>query len=583
MDSHHLLLNTLIYLVATVAAVPLSRWLGLVGEVEQVLHFAEFGVVLLLFIIGLELNPRRLWSLRRPIFGFGGAQVVLCALALGAVALLFGANPTVALVAGLGLALSSTALVIQVLTERNLLSTPAGSAGFSILLFQDIAVIPLMALLPALGTVAVDGQHETAWMVAVKAGVVIALVVAGGRYLSRPLLRHVARTGLQEVFTACALALVVGAALLMETIGLSMALGAFLGGVLLADSEYRHALESTIEPFKGLLLGLFFVAVGMSLDFGQIAARPALVVGLVVSLVVVKAIVLFLLAWVFRIPLRERPFFALVLSQGGEFAFVLFSVAAQYRVLDPAAAGTLVAVVALSMVTTPLLLLAHDRVLAPRLRDGVTARPDDAIADEHNPVIIAGFGRFGQIVTRLLQAHDVAATIIDHDPDHVERVRRFGFKSYYGDAARIELLEAAGLARARVLVLAIDDRPALNRIAAEVRERYPGVTIVARAWDMPHVFELMDAGAHYAQRETFDDALATGVTTLRALGFGARVALRAAQAFRRHDEAALASLYAVHKDEGDLITETLRARAEIEELLRVDRSWKRSHGEEEWG
>ncbi|HXH03115.1 MAG TPA: glutathione-regulated potassium-efflux system protein KefC [Candidatus Competibacteraceae bacterium] len=602
MENHDLLLKSFVYLLATVLAVPLARrlglgavlgyllagvmigpWgLGLIGAVEEVLHFAEFGVVLLLFLIGLELNPARLWALRRPIFGMGGAQVLACALAIGGLVLALQAPWRSAVVAGMGLALSSTAIALRILQERNLLSTPAGNAGFSILLFQDIAVIPMMALLPVIGRGAGAGE-ESAWLDAAKAVAVIVGIVLGGHYLTRPLLRFVAATGLREVFTATALALVVGAALLMQAVGLSMALGAFLGGVLLADSEYRHALESDIEPFKGLLLGLFFVAVGMSVDFGQVARQPLLILALVLALVAVKSAILYGLTWPCRVSAGERGLFAVLLSQGGEFGFVLFNVAVGYRVIPQSTADLLVVVVALSMATTPLLLIVYDRLLAPRLAGRRAQPPMDLIEDDANPVILAGFGRYGQIVARLLQANGVGVTIIDHDPDHVERVRRFGIKSYYGDSGRLDLLEAAGIARAKVLILAIDDRAALNQTAAEVRKHFPHIRVLARAWDMPHAFELMDIGVDHIQRETFDSALQTGVAALRQLGMGAHVAHRAAQTFKQHDLEALHSLYEVHKDEGELITRTVRARQEIEETLRADRSWRREHGEEEWG
>ncbi|NUT17308.1 MAG: glutathione-regulated potassium-efflux system protein KefC, partial [Cupriavidus sp.] len=441
MNQHDFLIALLVFLVAAVVAVPLARRGGLgavlgyllagaaigpfalrlVTDVESILHFSEFGVVLMMFVIGLELEPRKLWALRRSIFGYGGAQLAACALVIGAAAALAGAPWQVALVAGLGLALSSTAIALATLTERNLFGTPAGAASFGILLFQDIAAIPMIALLPLLATQGAEGAGAGAagWLAAGKAVAVIGAVVAGGRYLVRPALRFIARTDMREMFTAFALLLVVGIALMMDAVGLSMALGTFLAGVLLADSEYRHALEADLEPFKGLLLGLFFMAVGMSIDFAVLARSPWLVLGLVAAFVVAKTSVLALLARYFGIARGQRLLFALLISQGGEFAFVVFGVAGGAGLLPRETEALLVLVVALSMVATPLLLLAYDRLVAPRIGAG-KARPDEVITPQHNPVLIAGFGRFGQIIGRLLYSQGVGVTVLDHDPDQIE-------------------------------------------------------------------------------------------------------------------------------------------------------------------
>jgi glutathione-regulated potassium-efflux system ancillary protein KefC len=565
MHDHSLLFNAILYLAAAVIAVPVFKrlglgavlgylvagvaigpWgLGLISDVELILQVSEFGVVLLLFLIGLELNPQRLWEMRRPILGLGGAQVAATTLVLTGAGLLFGLDWHAALAAGMGLALSSTAIALQVLTERNLLPTPGGNAGFSVLLFQDIAVIPMLAALPLLATAAAPAAGaDSGWVETLARLGVVAAIVIGGHYLLRPILRIIAATGLREIFTAFALLLVTGTAALMQAVDLSMALGAFLAGVLLADSEYRHALESDIEPFKGLLLGLFFIAVGMSINFGLLLARPLLVLGLVAGLVAVKALILLVLANLYPLPKPQRGFSALVLSQGGEFAFVLFAAATAAGALTPEVSGLLVGVVALSMMTTPILLGLHDRFIEPRLRlaDAGPDRPMDTIEGADHPVIVAGFGRFGQIVARLLNANGIETTVLDHDPEHIDSIRRFGFKVFYGDAARLDLLRAAGADHARLLVLAIDDRVQALKIVDLVQEHFPNLHILARAWDMRHLLELRDRGIPQVERETFEGALRLGEQALHRLGRSAWQAKQAANRFRAHDHALLDDL-----------------------------------------
>jgi glutathione-regulated potassium-efflux system ancillary protein KefC len=567
MHDHSLLFNAILYLAAAVIAVPVFKrlglgavlgylvagvvigpWgLGLISDVELILQVSEFGVVLLLFLIGLELNPQRLWEMRRPILGLGGAQVAATTLVLTGAGLLFGLDWHAALAAGMGLALSSTAIALQVLTERNLLPTPGGNAGFSVLLFQDIAVIPMLAALPLLATAAAPAAGaDSGWVETLARLAVVAAIVIGGHYLLRPILRIIAATGLREIFTAFALLLVTGTAALMQAADLSMALGAFLAGVLLADSEYRHALESDIEPFKGLLLGLFFIAVGMSINFGLLLARPLLVLGLVAGLVAVKALILLVLANLYPLPKPQRGFSALVLSQGGEFAFVLFAAATAAGALAPEVSGLLVGVVALSMMTTPILLGLHDRFIEPRLRlaDAGPDRPMDTIEGADHPVIVAGFGRFGQIVARLLNANGIETTVLDHDPEHIDSIRRFGFKVFYGDAARLDLLRAAGADHARLLVLAIDDRVQALKIVALVQEHFPNLNILARAWDVRHLLELRDKGVPQVERETFEGALRLGEQALHRLGRTAWQAKQAANRFRAHDHALLDDLLA---------------------------------------
>lgn len=586
-----LLLNAVIYLAAAVIAVPIAKRLGLgsvlgyliagivvgpwglklITDVDAILHFSEFGIVLLLFVIGLELNPRRLWQMRWPILGLGGGQVVGCTLALTALGLSLGWPWQMALAAGLGLSLSSTAIALQPLTERSLLGTPGGRSAFSILLFQDIAVIPMLALLPLLGgAVALEGDGEAGWVGALKAVAAVAIVIFGGRFLTRPVFRLIAATGLREIFTAVALLLVIGIALLMQLAGLSMALGTFLAGVLLAESEYRHELESDIEPFKGLLLGLFFTAVGMSVDFGLLFSEPGKVLGLVAALLAIKAAILLTVARIARLPGSQIALFAFLLAQGGEFAFVLFGSAASVGVMDPETVALLTVVVALSMATAPLLVVVNDRLIEPRF-SRVETRAHDVPEDEGNPVIVAGFGRFGQIVVRLLYANRIGVTVLDHDPEIIDTLRRFGFKVFYGDATRIDLLEAAGAAKARILVIAVDSQEASLALADLARQHFPHLKIIARARDLPHAVELMNRDIPVIERETFHSALRLGEETLKALGQPAYAARKKTLTFRQHNEELLKQIHAHWGEDMDKrITLQQQARARLQQNLEAD-------------
>lgn len=584
----NLLFNALIYLAAAVAAVPIAKRLGLgavlgyllagmaigpwglrlIDDVEDILHFSEFGVVLLLFLIGLELDPKRLWSLRRSIFGWGGTQVGAVTLALFSAAIGFGVDWKTALIAALGMSLSSTAIVMATLGERKLTATPAGSAGFAILLFQDIAAIPMIAIVPLLGVAAVQGSGA-GWLNAGKAVAVIATLIFGGRFLIRPLMRIIAKTELREIFTAFALLLVIATGLLMAWVGMSMALGAFLAGVLLADSEYRHALETDLEPFKGLLLGLFFIAVGMSVNFGVFLAHPWRILALVGAFLLIKICVLYVLSKPFKVARAQQFLFAVLLSQGGEFAFVVFGAAATAKVFTQETSSILVVVVALSMVTTPLLLIFYDRLVAPYFA-AARKRPDDKIDDNENPVIIAGFGRFGQIIGRLLHANKIGLTVLDHDPDQIDMLRKFGFKVFYGDATRIDLLRTAGVAKARLLVVAIDDVEGSLRLIAAVRHAYPLLPIAARARNISHYYDLMDLGVTVLERETFDSALQLGRQALQQLGFGAHRADQAALKFRAHNLQTVHDVYPHHKDQQQMVSLAKQARAELEEMFAHD-------------
>ncbi len=588
MDEHHLLLNAIIYLTATILVVPLAKrmglgsvlgylvagaligpWvLGLVDNVDDIRHFAEFGVVMLLFIIGLELNPRRLWSMRRPILGVGGAQVVLTTAVLGLIVMLFGLPFNATLVVAMGLSLSSTAIALQSLKERNLMSTHAGSSAFSVLLFQDIAVIPMLALLPLLGVAAGEAGHSW-WLGALSAAGMITAIIIGGHYLTRPIFRYIARTRLREVFTAFALLLVLGIATLMSLVEMSMALGAFLAGVLLAESEYRHELEVEIEPFKGLLMGLFFISVGMSINFGLLLAEPVMLLSLVLLLVVVKGAVLWGLSYFCNILDSQKSLFVFLLSQGGEFAFVLFSVAISRGILDSAIGDRLVVVVALSMVTTPLLLFLYERVIAPRYIYPDQPLQTDTINEGENPVIIAGFGRFGRTVGRLLHANGVPTTILDYDPDRIEAVRQFGYKVYYGDASRHDVLEAAGADVAKLLIVAVDDQGVALRVVEQAKKHYPHLVILARADDNAHAYELMSRDVRLFRREYYASALQLGEDALKQLGFGAYRAKQAANIFNDYDQELLQKLYITEASEVRRSL-SIQTREQLEKVLTAD-------------
>jgi glutathione-regulated potassium-efflux system ancillary protein KefC len=593
-----LLTNAIVYLGAAAVCVPLASHLKLgsvlgylaagcvigpfglrlAGDPTATLHFAEIGVVLMLFVIGLELDPKRLWTMRRAVFGGGALQLGACALALGVLALPLGLPWQGALVAGLALALSSTAVAMQTMEERNLGPTPLGRTAFAILLFQDIAAIPMVALVPMLAVAEAGQSSGSGWLGSVKAlGAIVAVVVIG-RYLTRPALRVVARTGLREVFTAFALLLVLGIAALMSSVGVSMALGAFLAGVLLASSEYRHALETDIEPFKGLLMGLFFIAVGMSIDFGLLAEKPLVVLGLVLGFQVVKLGALALVAKPLGISSKQRWLFAALLAQGGEFAFVVFGVARTARLLPGDWDALLTLAVALSMALTPVLLILHDRLIQrPEER-----REDDAIESEQAPVIIAGFGRFGQIVGRLLFASGIKATVLDHDPDQIELLRRFDFRVYYGDASRVDLLEAAGAAEARVLVNAIDDVETNLALVDSVRQHFPKLKIVARARNVPHYFELRRRGVEVIERETFASSLGIGRKTLELLGVGPYEARERADRFRRHNIALLESMVPHLDDEARRISMARDARDELTRQMEQEAAQHTHQGVEGW-
>ncbi|MBW4660075.1 MAG: glutathione-regulated potassium-efflux system protein KefC [Drouetiella hepatica Uher 2000/2452] len=608
MHNENLFFQAFIYLAAAVLSVPISKRLGLgsvlgyliagviigpfglhfVGqEGEDVMHFAEFGVVMMLFLVGLELQPSLLWRLRLPILGLGGLQVAVTSLVIGAIALLFGLSWQMALAVGMILSMSSTAIVLQTLNEKGLSKTEAGQSAFSVLLFQDIAVIPILAFLPILAMkssavsllasrvmlVAAEPTQSSAlppWQQALLVMGVVGGIIVAGRFLMRPVFRFIAATKLREIFTATALLLVIGIALAMQAVGLSPALGTFVAGVVLADSEYRHELESDIDPFKGLLLGLFFISVGASVNFNLVLQQPLLILGLVLGLAIVKFGVLVALGWFFKLELSQSLLFAFALAQGGEFAFVLFSFATQSGVLTSAVAAPLVAVVAMSMVVTPLLMIVNDRFVQPRFNAPAEDREADKIDDGETPVIIAGFGRFGQIVGRLLLANGCQITVLDHSPGQIELLRRFEWKVFYGDASRLDLLHAAGAERAKLLVVAIDEPEKILEVVELARKHFPHLKILARAVDRRHAYELIRQGVDVIQRETFGSALDMGVAALKLLGVRSHRAHRVAQTFRQHDEAALHEMAVLEGDDAVVIARSRQLAKDLEQLLQSD-------------
>lgn len=601
------LFQAVVYLLAAVIAVPIAKRLGLgsvlgyliagivvgpsalglVGDVNAVQHVAEFGVVMMLFVVGLELRPSLLWRLRGPILGTGSAQVLGTAAFLSGMALLAGMHWPVAVTIGLILAMSSTAIVIQSLAERGILNTRGGQACFSVLLFQDIAVIPILAFLPWLARA--HGQaghaetaehghgHESAlmhlpqWAQTVATIGAVVGVIFGAHYLLRYVFRYVAASKLREMFTVVALLVVAGVAWLMQMVGLSAALGTFIAGVVLAESEYRHQLEADIEPFKGLLLGLFFMAVGAGLNLKLVMADPGLIGLLVLGLIGGKFLVLLALGGLFRLGWGASFIFAAALAQGGEFCFVLFGTAGNLGLVGPDLAGPLNAAVAMSMALTPLLLIANDRFIQPRFSKLSPKREPDAVEARDNPVILAGFGRFGHIIGRLLQANGFGVTVLDNDPDQVEMLGRFGLKSFYGDASRADLLASAGAEKAKLFVCAVDDEEKSLEIVDLVKREFPHLHILARATSRNHAYRLIERGVTDFRRDTLGSALDLSSDILRALGYRAHRALRAVEIFRCYDEQSVLDL-AQHFN-GDQTTYVSVARqhmANLESVFRQD-------------
>ena len=583
-----LLAQIAIFLAAAVIAIPVFRrfklgsvlgylaagiiigpaCFGLISRIDTTLHIAEFGIVLLMFVIGLELQPSRLWVLRKPIFGLGTGQVVLTSIVIGAAAYFaFGETWQSSLVIGFGLSMSSTALALQLLAERGQLNSHYGRSAFSILLFQDIAVMPALALLPLLALAAARPSAPSGLWLVLKLAGVLAAVVIGGRYILRPMLRIVAATRVTEAFTAAGLLVVIGTALLVSQVGLSMSLGAFLAGVLLADSEFRHELEANIEPFKGLLLGLFFITVGMSANLTLVRQKPLLILGLTLGFMLAKVAILWLIGRLARHSTTASHGLAFSLPSGGEFAFVLFGLAASLGIMDTEIAELLVLMVTASMILSPVFLILHDALFTLSETDD---RPFDTPSELYPKVIIAGFGRFGQIVGRILRARKISFTALEASQTQVDFLRRFNNKVFYGDASRLELLRAAHADNAEIFVLAIDDVEASIRTAELIRKHFPHLKIFARARNRQHAFRLMDVGVYYNIRETYSSSLEMSAGVLEALGLSKLRAIETVQRFRSHDEASLLRQFAIKDDDQKLIQSNRESAEQLLHLFETD-------------
>jgi monovalent cation:proton antiporter-2 (CPA2) family protein len=601
MNLNQFLLGALVYLAATVISAPLAKRLGLGsvlgfllagaalgpsvlglvgGEGETVKHFAEFGVIMMLFLVGLELEPSKLWGLRKHIFGLGLMQVVGCALVLGAASLLLARDWREGLVMGLILALSSTAIVLQSLEERGVLKTPVGQSIFSVLLFQDISVIPILAVLPLLATAlpASDVEHVSlisafpAWLQALCILAVVAAIMLSGRYLMKPLFRLVAETGSREIFVAFALLLVVGITLLMGLIGLSAALGTFLAGVVLADSEYRHELELDLQPFKGLLLAIFFISVGSGIDFKLIAATPMFLLLGLAGFLALKLFTQLGLARFFKMAWVDASRFSFSLTQGSEFGFVLVGIALGLGLLSANMAGMLTAIIVLSMAAAPLLMMLDDKIIQPRLGAAETEREADVIETQGVDVIIAGHGRFGMTIGRIMSAQGLRTAHLDHDPSQVDVLRKFGMKVFYGDALRLDLLEAAGGKEAKLLVIAIDEREKTTELVQLAQQNFPNLKLFVRAYDRTHVIELVKLGVEHFYREVFGSSMDLAKDALVALGRTPHNAAKIVELFRNHDEKFLRKSVQHQGDQKALVDLARQSRLEIAKVFSADRS-----------
>jgi len=568
------------YLIAGIVIGPFG--LSLIGDIEAVMHFTEFGVVMMLFLVGLELKPSLLWQMRTPILGMGGTQVFLTFVAIDLVCAFFLPwQQSIAI--GLTLALSSTAIVLQTLREKGLMNTSPGQSIFSVLLFQDLAVIPMLAIIPLLATTGVhaEAHHGSAlfditalpgWLRLIVVLLAIGFIYVAGTYASRPIFRAIAATRVREIFVAAALTLVIGISLLMTLVGLSPALGTFLAGVVLADSEYRHELESDIEPFKGLLLGIFFISIGASLNFALIREQLGLIGGLVVGLILIKGVVLYVVARIFRMPGKERWMFTFALAQGGEFAFVLFQFARTNGVLPQALTQTLISVVAISMFLAPVLFILYEKFIASRMKEVTPERPADDIEEGGRSVILAGFGRLGTDLGRLLISADIKPIILDHDETNVDVLRRFGFEVYYGDATRLDLLESAGAGEAELLISTLGDHEKSLALVKLAQKHYPNLRIAVNAVDRKAAFEFMDLGVTTIRRETFGSALTLGQDALELLGFDPYEAYKIRRLFRKKDKDSMPELYQIYCEDLDTYRSMYQKHnANLVELMKKDR------------
>ncbi len=608
MHNQDFFFQAFIYLAAAVIMVPVTKKLGfgsiigyllagiiigpsvlkLVGfEAGEVMHFAEFGVTLMLFVIGLELKPSLLWKMRRSIFGLGGLQVLITSVVIAILAMVFNFQINRAVAIGLILALSSTAIVLQTLTEKGILQNPSGRTAFSVLLFQDISVVPILAIIPVLA--ALNGNIDIAgsefgkltlfaglhgWMQLLVIIITISVIILAGRFAARHIFRLIAETGMHEIFTALALLLVIGIVLGMEKIGLSPALGTFLAGVVLADNEYRHELETTINPFKSLLLGLFFISVGANINFNILVQDPLVILSFVFLLILVKFVILFFLGRIFRLRKGYDFLFAFLLAQSSEFAFVLISFSEQYQLLDDKTAEILLLMVALSMAISPLLLIFNEKALSPILTRRENKADYDFVETSDNPIIMAGFGRFGLVIGRLLLANNYKVTIIDSNPTNVEVLRKFGFKLYYGDVTRPQVIEQAGIKNAKLVILSMAEYDEALKVADYLKKNYPQVKILARAKDIYHAFEFFRRNVNTVQQEVFDSAAELGQKALVHLGFSNYEAYRAVRTFKHHEKQVLLDLYSLWKeDENRFIQETRRFSEQLSETLQAEKNY----------
>ncbi|WP_413288135.1 monovalent cation:proton antiporter-2 (CPA2) family protein [Bdellovibrio sp. HCB337] len=539
--------------------------LGWIKDYESVASYAELGVVFLLFIIGLELQPKRLWAMKRNLLGFGGMQIFFCTLVFFLIGKAFGLSSSASFVIGFSLSLSSTAFALQTLTERKVLNTQFGRASFSILLMQDVAAIPALALIPSLG-ILVESAPKTNWYGALLIAISLYFV---SRFLMRPFLRIVASGKSRELFTGVTLLIVMGVAFLMQQVGLSMALGAFIAGVLLSESEYKHELEADLEPFKGILMGLFFISVGMAVNWQLALSEPLMIIGLTVGYLLIKGLLIFSVGKIMKLNNTSSRSLAIYLVQGGEFAFVIFGVGQAAKVITAEWAEQWTLVVTLSMVLSPILILVHDKIESWRSERG--PEPEyDKIENQQNPVIIAGFGRFGQIVGRILRAQNIGFTAIEQDSEQIELLRRFNNRVFYGDASRIELLESAGAKDAKYLIIAVDDVETATSMAREVRQNFPHLKIYSRARNRQHVFELMDLEVHAIQRETFEASLALSKTLLKDLGFAPDRIKFIVDRFRTHDNLMVQEQYKVRHDEKTFLDVSRQGAEQLARVLRED-------------
>lgn len=601
------LYQALIFLLAAIISVPIAKRLGLgsvlgylvagvfIGpymmalvaqDVKSIMHFAEFGVVMMLFLVGLELQPKVLWKMRTPILGLGGLQVLVTAAVFWVLGIVMGFAWQTSLAIGMILSMSSTAIVLQSLNEKGLMGSESGQSAFAVLLFQDIAVIPMLAVLPLLAIgpeLASSGTAEhghnfglSGWQYGIMVFLVIAALVAAGHFLVRPLFRIIAQTRLREIFTATALALVIGISMIMEWLGLSAALGAFIAGVVLAESEYRHELEAEIQPFKGLLLGVFFITVGASIEFSVLMDEPLLITQLLATLIVVKIVVLYGLAKLFKMQRHQQATFTYCLAHSGEFCFVLFSFSEQNGVLDSSITSPLVVVVALSMAITPLLMIFNEKVVQPLVLQhdeeeaGEQPKAQNTANETHAKVLIAGFGRFGQIVDRSLHLSGVSTTVLETDPDQVDQLRKYGHKVFYGDMSRLELLDSAGAQHAELLIIAIADHEKVKTIVEVCRKHYPNLRLLARATGRLEASELNHMGIDGFVRETFHSALYMSERALSTLGVPHEEAMRVLTTFREMDELHVREMIDFESDEQGFISQSNKNKAELERLLRFD-------------